>query len=310
MSKFDPKALRSALASYMTGVTVVTALSPSGEPVGFTANSFTSVSLDPPLLLVCPGKHLSSFDVFTNAQQFAVNILAEGQEQVSNIFASSKEDRFAQISWHPNKHGCPLIDGAAAQFSCDLHQAVEAGDHLILIGQITDFHNAMKPGLGYCRDGYFSLSQERRSEAPVTRDTKIVAAALVEHEGHLCVLKKTDGHHLPSVHVADRAGARTAMANQLAQLKISAELGPVYSVFDDAAQAIHVTVFRARLNVDADRSGFELWPIGSSALTELPAPANSAMMRRYQQEYRNNQFGLYVGDAVRDGVHHPEPTNP
>ena len=281
MSEFDPKALRSALASYMTGVTVVTALSPSGEPVGFTANSFTSVSLDPPLLLVCPGKHLSSFDVFASAQ----------------------------ISWHPNKHGCPLIDGAAAQFSCDLHQAVEAGDHLILIGQITNFHNATKPGLGYCRDGYFSLSQERRSEAPVTKDTKIVAAALVEHEGHLCVLNKTDGHHLPSVHVADRAGARTAMANQLAQLKISAELGPVYSVFDDSEEATHVTVFRARLNADADSSGFELWPIGSSALTELPAPANSAMMRRYQQEYRNNQFGLYIGDAVRGEVHHTEPTN-
>lgn len=309
MPEFDPKQLRAALASYMTGVTVVTAVSPDGEPVGFTANSFTSVSLDPPLLLVCPGNHLSSFEVFANASHFAVNILAEGQEQVSNIFASSKDDRFAQVGWQEDANGCPLIEGAAAQFSCRLHQSVEAGDHVILIGEITDFHNTMKPGLGYCRDGYFSLSQERRSEVPSTTDIRIVAAALVEHEGQLCILRRSDGDHLPSVEVADRSGARTAMKDQLANLNIHAELGPVYSVFDDAENATHVTVFRARLKADAERSGFDLQPISSPLLTELQAPANSDMMRRYQQEYRNNQFGLYIGDAERGEVHHSEPTN-
>ena len=309
MTEFDPKELRSALASYMTGVTVVTARSSTGEPVGFTANSFTSVSLDPPLLLVCPGNHLSSFEVFANARHFAVNILAEGQEQISNIFASSKDDRFAQIAWQGDENDCPLIEGAAAQFSCSVHQSVEAGDHIVLIGQITAFHNASKQGLGYCRDGYFSLSQERRSEVPASKDTKIMAAALVEHEGKLCVLRQADGHHLPSVDVADRAGARTAMKNQLAKLNINAELGPVYSVFDDIENAVHVTVFRARMDATSEPSGFELWPISSSSLTQLQAPANSEMMRRYQQEYSNNQFGLYIGDAVRGEVHHAEPTD-
>ena len=318
MTEFNPKELRTALASYMTGVTVVTALSPDGEPVGFTANSFTSVSLDPPLLLVCPGNHLSSFDVFANARHFAVNILAEGQEQISNIFASSKDDRFAQVSWQKDMHGCPLIDGAAAQFSCSLHQSVEAGDHIILIGEITAFNNSMKQGLGYCRDGYFSLSQERSSEAPAvmtskktvaTAGAKILAAALIEHEGHLCILNTTQGGQLPSVEVADRSGARTAMKDQLAKLNIEAELGPVYSVFDDAENASHVTLFRARLKSSTEHAAYELRPISSPSLTELPAPANSDMMRRYQQEYRNNQFGLYIGDVERGEVHHATPTD-
>ena len=84
----DPKALRGAFSRFMTGVTVVTSLTPKGEPVGFTANSFASVSLDPPLLLVCPGNHLSSFEVFQSATRFGVSILAEGQEEISNMFAS------------------------------------------------------------------------------------------------------------------------------------------------------------------------------------------------------------------------------
>jgi len=98
MTTLDPRALRNAFGSFMTGVTVITSRDASGAPVGFTANSFTSVSLDPPLLLVCPGKFLSSYDAFTNCSHFAVNVLAEGQEEVSNTFAGYKGDRFAKAA--------------------------------------------------------------------------------------------------------------------------------------------------------------------------------------------------------------------
>jgi flavin reductase (DIM6/NTAB) family NADH-FMN oxidoreductase RutF len=307
MSEFDPAELRSALASYMTGVTVVTAVTPSGEPVGFTANSFTSVSLNPPLLLVCPGKHLSSFDVFAETTCFAVNVLAEGQEAISNIFASSKAERFEQIAWHKDDAGCPLIVGAAAQFSCSLHQSVEAGDHVILIGRITQFQHADKLGLGYCRDGYFSLNQERRSEAVAATDTRIISAVLLEQDGQLCLLRGSDGLHLPGVEAPDRSGARSAITQHLASLEIDAELGPVYSVFDDTEHGEHVTVFRARLLQAAATNGLEHVSISDPSLTSLPSPANPEMMRRYQLEYRNNQFGLYIGDAVRGEVHHAEP---
>lgn len=80
MTQFDPRDLRSAFGRFMTGVTVVTARAPDGTSVGFTANSFTSVSMDPPLLLVCPGKFLSSYQTFAECTDFAISILAEGQE--------------------------------------------------------------------------------------------------------------------------------------------------------------------------------------------------------------------------------------
>ena len=121
MKSFDPQELRAAFASFMTGVTVVTARTASGEPVGFTANSFTSVSLDPPLLLVCPGRHLSRFPVFESASGFGVSILSEGQEEVSNLFASGRGDRFALCDWEAGTRGVPMIAGRSAGFECAVH---------------------------------------------------------------------------------------------------------------------------------------------------------------------------------------------
>ena len=178
----------------------------------------------------------------------------------------------------------------------------------MLIGRILSFATIGKPGLGYCRDGYFSLNQERSSEASAAGNMQTIAAALVEHQGKLCVLKSDEGFHLPTVQAADRSGARTAMTQHLTDLQINAELGPAYSVFDDADNASHVTVFRARLKGLPAIDGQEWWPIADPGLTRLLPPANQQMMRRFQHEYRNNQFGLYIGDAVRGEVHHPVST--
>ena len=187
---FDPKVLRRAFGSYMTGVTVVTACNSEGMPVGFTANSFTSVSLDPPLLLVCPGNHLSSIDVFRDCKHFAVNILAEGQENVSNIFASSKGDRFGQVEWSFNDLGVPLIENALTQFSCKTHKKMDVGDHHILIGEVVDFTNKEGMGLGYCKDGYFSLSREQQAETVPNTHGRMFVGAIVESEDQIYVEQK------------------------------------------------------------------------------------------------------------------------
>jgi len=177
MVELNPKELRTAFGSYMTGVTVVTAQARDGSPVGFTANSFTSVSLDPPLLLVCPGKHLSSFDVFKKAEHFAVNILAENQEEVSNHFASSKDDRFASANWKADAFGSPVVDGVCAHFSCSRFDCIEAGDHIILIGQVQDFETSQRKGLGYASSGYFKLGQP----AKASDDTDVFCAGAFGH---------------------------------------------------------------------------------------------------------------------------------
>ena len=157
MTPANPSALRDAFGGFMTGVTVVTTREPNRAPLGFTANSFSSVSLDPPMLLVCVGRSLSSHDIFANCAHFAVSVLAEGQEGVSNVFASFKGDRFAQIAHGSDTNGIPVIDGAVAQFSCRRAQSIPAGDHTILLGQITGFTHRDGLGLGYARGQYFSL---------------------------------------------------------------------------------------------------------------------------------------------------------
>ncbi|GGA21944.1 flavin reductase family protein [Neptunicoccus cionae] len=164
MQTIDPKELRVAFSSYPTGVTVVTARRADGTPVGFTANSFSSVSLDPPLLLVCPGKFLSSYSAFAECTRFAVNVLAQGQDDIADVFARSKGDRFAQVAHRIDAHGLPLINNAAAQFSCQTHRSIPMGDHSILIGQVLEFTQNDPLGLGYGGGRYLNLAPQLAAE--------------------------------------------------------------------------------------------------------------------------------------------------
>jgi len=151
--------LRSAFGSYVTGVTVVTTRSGTGDPVGFTANSFNSVSLDPALLLVCIGKNLSSYVVFEQSNHFAVNILGSEQKALADRFANYKGKRFEGIDWQESELGCPLISGASAWFDCSLFNKIDAGDHDVLVGKIHSFTDHGKNGLGYFRHEYFSTDR-------------------------------------------------------------------------------------------------------------------------------------------------------
>ena len=225
----DPNSLRGAFGRYMTGVTVVTAKAADGSLVGFTANSFTSVSLDPPLLLVCPGRHLSSYDVFNSSDHFAVNILSEGQEDISNTFASGTGDRFGQINWSADSNGCALITGRTAGFSCTVTQRVEAGDHLVLIGQVSDFDTSERPGLGYHKGGYFSLSKERQAEAPARASRQSLASIILVHQGNILL---TANNRLPSVQLDDHTGASSALASYLQSIGLTVQMGSVYSVYE------------------------------------------------------------------------------
>ncbi|MEZ6001075.1 alpha/beta fold hydrolase [Hyphomonas sp.] len=132
----DARTLRDALGCFATGVTVVTTLDGDGQPVGLTANSFTSVSLDPPLLLVCIAKSAGSLSAMEAAENFAVNVLHIGQQPTSNLFARSGEDRFAATPWRRGHNGAPLLSGALANFECRRHALHEGGDHVILVGEV------------------------------------------------------------------------------------------------------------------------------------------------------------------------------
>lgn len=131
----DPRLLRDAFGAFATGVTVVSGIDAGGVRVGLTANSFTSVSLDPPLLLVCPARGASALPALRGAGRFAVNVLTLDQQDVAEAFTRRGVDRFACGSWD-DWHGLPVLDGAMANFACDLHAEVDGGDHAILVGRI------------------------------------------------------------------------------------------------------------------------------------------------------------------------------
>ena len=132
----DPRALRDAMGSFATGVTVVTCADDDGTPHGLTANSFTSVSLDPPLLLVCLAKSASSAKSLRSAEHFAVNVLRTEQRPASITFATRGEDRFGRTRWESGACGAPLLNGSLAQFECAHHAIHDGGDHWILVGRI------------------------------------------------------------------------------------------------------------------------------------------------------------------------------
>ncbi|MCA8901283.1 MAG: alpha/beta fold hydrolase [Hyphomonas sp.] len=132
----DARTLRDAMGCFATGVTVVTAIGPDGEPVGLTANSFTSVSLEPPLLLVCIAKTSASLKVIEAVSHFAVNVLHIGQQPVSAVFARAGDDRFSGTPWQRGHHDTPLIAGALANFECSHYAQYDGGDHVILVGRV------------------------------------------------------------------------------------------------------------------------------------------------------------------------------
>jgi flavin reductase (DIM6/NTAB) family NADH-FMN oxidoreductase RutF len=129
--------LREVMGSYPTGVTIVAACDADGDPYGLTVNSFTSVSLDPPLVLVCIGLSSTSHDRFLAASGFCVNILAADQGGLAGRFAKEpSEGRFDEVTWAPGESGSPIIEGSLAWLDCVVHEVFRGGDHSILVGRV------------------------------------------------------------------------------------------------------------------------------------------------------------------------------
>jgi len=154
----DPRTLRDALGSFATGVTVATCVDGDGTPFGLTVNSFTSVSLDPPLLAVCIAKGARCAPALAAAGHFAVNVLQTGQQPASSRFSTRDEDRFGATPWSTGETGSPLLMESLAVFECERHAIHEAGDHDILVGRVVraSFDPNLDPLL-YFRGSYRRL---------------------------------------------------------------------------------------------------------------------------------------------------------
>lgn len=161
----DTRRLRNALGCFPTGVTVATANHPAGGYVGVTANSFSSVSLDPPLVLWSLVRSARSFEGFMAADWFAVNVLAADQLYLSQRFASKSEDKFEGVALEQHQHA-PLIKDCVAWFVCRQHRVYEGGDHVIVLGEVVDFdYELEREALVFHRGAFAATGRETESSS-------------------------------------------------------------------------------------------------------------------------------------------------
>jgi len=164
---FDVREFRNALGSFPTGVAIITTTGADGRPVGLTCNSFSSVSLEPPLVSWSLRINSKSLATFQRSGAFAINILAEDQKDLSGRFASSSiADKFEGVAWRPGLHGLPVIEDCVATFECDKFAEHVAGDHVLFLGQVRRFdHGRREDSLVFYKGAYMMLTQSLRELA-------------------------------------------------------------------------------------------------------------------------------------------------
>lgn len=177
----DPIQLRAALSRFATGVTIVTTRGPDGRFEGLTANSFSAVSLDPPLVLWCLQKRAPSLESFRSSGYFAVNVLGTHQHSHCRHFATPSANKFASIEHELGVGDCPLLTDSVAIFECSTHSVVEGGDHLIFIGRVEkaiyrDAEPLIFSAGSFCVPTQFSTTQ------PVQKASTTARSAVVQRE--------------------------------------------------------------------------------------------------------------------------------
>lgn len=154
----DPETFRRVSAQFATGVAISTVRAPDGTPHGLTVNSFTSVSLSPPLILICIGDLCQILPWFRVSPFFAVNFLTADQQALAVIFAEKTDNRFEGVEWYAAPNGSPLLPNSLGWMECRLEDVVEAGDHSILIGEVVAADSRDGPGLVYFNRSYSRLA--------------------------------------------------------------------------------------------------------------------------------------------------------
>ena len=178
----DQSAFRDALGTFVTGVTIVTTYDGEGRPTGLTANSFNSVSLDPPMVLWSLSLGSRNLPVFRTAKAWAVHVLAADQQDLSNRFASRGSDKFEGLDCGSGPEGAPRIENCAARFGCTAKFEYEGGDHAIFLGEVVDFERTPAEPLIYHsgRHGRVMPAGDRPSDADTAR---LLAEGLILRDG-------------------------------------------------------------------------------------------------------------------------------
>lgn len=293
--KLDLRELRNAFGTFMTGVTVVTTREDSGIPRGFTANSFTSVSLDPPMLSICIGKSADSIDVFNKAGGFAINVLSEHQIETSGLFASKRPDKFEITPWQDGPLGHPVLEGVCAWFDCEVSQQIDAGDHIVLIGKVQGFDYNDQNGLGYVRGGYVTFGLEQAAVTAAGNTGSVVVGAVVECNGKLLLIRNADTGRLQPVSsgLNKHHGSIAQLKVLLEELNIGATIQSLFAVFESEEIRRQFIYYRATADHE-DVSGNFYLP-HEIPWDEVESEAIKTMLKRYLSESRAQRYGVYFG---------------
>jgi flavin reductase (DIM6/NTAB) family NADH-FMN oxidoreductase RutF len=305
----DSRDFRNALGAFPTGVTVVTAIDKNGNPIGFTANSFTSASLDPRIILICIDKASINLDVFKDGEAFAVNVLSESQQQISTTFATPVEDRFSQIDWTISSQGSPLINNSVAWFDCKTKKILDAGDHYILLGNVKDFNSGASTPLVFLRGNYVNLALEQKMlRSMESGDKQIMVGLIIECQKKIFLLedKNKDSLLLPT---SNRLGSYNDSGSLLSDLKIIGVSVPEYylfSVFENQNDKSTLIFYRARIEDSFTAIKGKFFDFNDIPLDKIKDDAVQSMLERYIGERDLNAFGIYVG---KDDSGKVEPGN-
>ena len=162
----DPREFRRACGQFLTGVTIVTTRDEGGKPLGITVNSFSSVSLEPPMVLICLDRNLASYRAFQLGRPYAVHVLSEDQAELSTRFARRRTDKFGGLEYGEGLGGVPILPDYLALFECRIVHCYPAGDHTIFVGQVEnlDVSSRLRRPLGFFSGEYAAI--ERQPPAP------------------------------------------------------------------------------------------------------------------------------------------------
>ncbi len=293
--------LRDAFGSFLTGITVVTTRQTDGTPRGFTANSFTSVSLNPPMLLVCVDKQAESLDVFVKSPGFCISILAENQIDLSVLFASKQADKFEITEWSDSPSGYPVLDGVCAWFDCERCDRVDAGDHVVLFGRILNFDCNGKFGLGYVRGGYMTPGLEYSAGRAYGSHLPVVVGAIIEHAGKILLYDDQDssGVYLPASGLDGSSGSLQGLQSDLADQGIWIAIDSLFAVYENEDHASQSIYYRGSARKVACSELF--YPIDKIPWDRMISDAMKSMLSRYIEESNRKRFGIYFG-SDRNGT--------